>query len=184
MIDYLRENPWVIVIFILLVLRISLQLLRMKSRTKKVPVNPQVSMWSSDNEIMNTPIRKARFSYQKFLDAFQTAGNKSSFSVKLAYPISDNGGNEHIWVEDLRMEGKTLKGNLGNEPEYIPNLKLGDEVTVNASNISDWRFVSDGVVYGGFAIYPFLPSLTSEQKKGIENALGGRFSEQPRIPGE
>ena len=69
-------------------------------------------------------------------------------AIKGRFPYGDEGGNEYMWVEVQQWEGDgpeaTIKGVLLNEPEYRPDLKLGQAIEINESAVYDWMRITPG----------------------------------------
>ena len=61
--------------------------------------------------------------------------------VKAAFDARD--GREHMWIEVTDFRDGRLTGTLQNRPLDVPFLKLGDTVTVDEADVSDWAV--DGV---------------------------------------
>jgi uncharacterized protein YegJ (DUF2314 family) len=58
-------------------------------------------------------------------------------------------GNEWMWVEVVRWQGKTIHGVLQNDPVYVSGLKAGARVEVDESSLFDYQLTrADGSVEG------------------------------------
>ena len=55
-----------------------------------------------------------------------------------------------MWVEVGRFDGKTIHGKLANEPQFVSNVRLNDEVTVNLDDLNDWIYSNGKQMIGGF----------------------------------
>lgn len=96
---------------------------------------------------------------QAIIEANETLSN---FNLALANPKievkslkvkfeSDN-GNEHIWLSNVTYKNGKYSGVLDNEPEDITEHKIGDKIAVDSKNISDWMYLEDGKLFGGYTI--------------------------------
>ena len=75
---------------------------------------------------------------------------QTTFSIKLAF---DDGNNvEHMWLTPVRFDGKLLHGKVDNTAEKVTNVKMGQEVSVEPSKISDWMFAENGRLQGGYTL--------------------------------
>lgn len=91
------------------------------------------------DEEMNAAIQQAQDTLPLFIGAFQApTPTQTRFSIKVRFPFGDDDEAEHMWVSDLSFSGNQFNGILGNEPIYVNNLHLGDRVTVDLHDISDW----------------------------------------------
>ena len=78
---------------------------RIKDRDDMVQVSPQ------DKE-MNAAREKAKETLPEFLSALKSSGSNIS-EIAFKYPL---GGWEHIWVNDVKIDGQYLTGKLNNVP--------------------------------------------------------------------
>jgi len=101
---------------------------------------------------MNAAIQQARKTIQTFLQQLLAPKpNQTHFSVKKPFPVGKDGENEHIWIDDLRYDGKRLHGRISNTPVDMRSLKPGAPVSLLPSEISDWMILEDGAIVGGFS---------------------------------
>ncbi|MEP7009173.1 MAG: DUF2314 domain-containing protein [Acidobacteriota bacterium] len=103
----------------------------------------------SDPE-MNSAILRAR----QTLDDFLAVKNKapdgiSGFVVKVRFEHGT--AQEHMWVTPFRQGARgAFQGTLKSEPQWIPGLKLGQEVSFTRDQISDWGYNQGGTLVGYF----------------------------------
>jgi uncharacterized protein YegJ (DUF2314 family) len=71
-----------------------------------------------------------------------------SFAVKLGFD-TPKGEQENMWVTLLLWEDGKLNGVLMNEPEMVPGLKGGQEVTKDESEIIDWMIIKQDRTWEG-----------------------------------
>lgn len=63
--------------------------------------------------------------------------------------VTPKGGNEWMWVEVVRWEGKTIRGILQNDPFEVPGLKAGAHVEVDEGALFDYALTrADGSTEG------------------------------------
>ncbi len=140
--------------------------------------DPTVDFSDADQR-MNAAIEDARSTLPKFL---ANVVNKEGYSLprtalKVSFPITlgtaGETGNEIIWVSPfLLLENDTFVGLLANQPSWMEDLNLGDEVSFNMEQIEDWSYTSsDGKLYGNFTTRVMLPQLSQEQRSGLEDVL-------------
>lgn len=96
---------------------------------------------------------KASEEAKKKLPAIQEYFNKEFGLNELLYVkapfVTDDGGNEWMWVEVVSWKDDTIAGILQNDPYYISNLKAGMEVTVNQNDLFDYiLYRNDGSIEG------------------------------------
>ena len=98
------------------------------------------------------------------------------FSVKVRFEY--DGGGEHMWLENLNFDlgAEEFTGTLGNQPEYVKNLKRGDTVTVHRSKVTDWMIVErsqDGYrLLGGYSIRVLRSRMNETERAQYDRRLG------------
>ena len=119
-----------------------------------------------DDKQMDAAVAKARKSISEFIAALQTpAATDRNFSVKKPFKVAD--GEEHIWLVNVNFDGKNFHGEVGNEPVDVKNIKLGEKVTVSKSEASDWMFVRNGKLMGGYTVRALYDRSSPEEKKEL-----------------
>lgn len=88
------------------------------------------------------------------------------YEIKTAFIDGDNV--EHIWVNKVSWDGKEFHGRINNKPLGVSNVHLGQEVTVQPKNVSDWMFLKDGKLMGGFTTRVLYSRLSPEEKAQFE----------------
>jgi uncharacterized protein YegJ (DUF2314 family) len=101
-----------------------------------------------DEEAMQRAIAEARKTWPKALARLKAGGE-----VSAKFPFATrSGGVEHIWIEVHKADGGEVQGTIGNDPVDIEGLKLGSKVTCKLKELSDWLFMQDGQMVGGFTV--------------------------------
>ncbi|HEV2762796.1 MAG TPA: DUF2314 domain-containing protein [Pyrinomonadaceae bacterium] len=123
------------------------------------------------DEEMNRAIEEARRTLTLFLAALQSPKpGRSGFSVK--HPFRQGEQVEHMWVGDVSFDGSVFRGTLDNAPRNLTNVEAGQEVEVPASQVSDWMYVEDGRLVGGYTLRVLHKQFTEEEKRAAEEAYG------------
>ena len=94
------------------------------------------------------------------------AANQRDFQVKKLF-IKD-GKAEHIWLTDVKFNGNRFVGSVDNRPEFIKGVKVGMRASVNPDEISDWSYVEDGHLVGGYTIRVLYSELTPAERQDFE----------------
>lgn len=124
----------------------------------------------SDKE-MNDAIKKSRQTFGKFLSAFENQnGNQSGFSVKMPFPTKE--GAEHIWLVNIELKDGKLFGQVGNVPENVPNINLGDKIEIEKNKLSDWFYIENERLIGGLTIRVLRDRMSPEEKKQFDQEFG------------
>jgi len=133
---------------------------------------PDVVNVDSDDVEMNTAISKARESTAEFLQILTSPKpNQTDFSAKRPYPKKSGSGGEHIWISDLTYDGKLLHGKVGDDPVDIANLKIGDEVSFPPAELTDWLYLEDGKIVGGYTIRVLRKRMSPQEGADFDSRL-------------
>lgn len=121
---------------------------------------------SGDAE-MRKAVKMARKTVPTFIAALKhPTATQRDFAVKK--PFIHDGILEHIWLSNVACHGTHFHGNVDNKPDHIPDVKMGDRVSVNVNEITDWAFVDKDQLVGGYTIRVLYKDLSPERKKAFE----------------
>ncbi len=113
---------------------------------------------------MKRAVRMARKHLRVFITALEhPAPGQSDFEVKKPFVQGDHV--EHIWLSHVRYSGRRFHGSVDNQPQEIQGLKMGMRVSVNPNEISDWLFLDNGKLVGGYTIRVLYNDLPPDRKK-------------------
>jgi uncharacterized protein YegJ (DUF2314 family) len=123
----------------------------------------------ADDIEMNHAMAKARGSLPQFwADFANPLDGKDYFALKLK--ITDGENVEHFWCDQIeRNEQATCV--INNDAQSVATVKLGDRVTVEPDNISDWMIRKDGKIYGAQTLRVLLPKLDKAQADELRAVL-------------
>jgi uncharacterized protein YegJ (DUF2314 family) len=71
---------------------------------------------------------------------------------------------EHIWLADLDFSGERPRGVVANEPR-LPSLKFMQVVEFEPAQITDWMYIEDGYLVGGYTTRVIHDRMTPEERK-------------------
>jgi uncharacterized protein YegJ (DUF2314 family) len=125
---------------------------------------------SADDAEMNAAIAKARATLPDFWKAFDhPSSGDSDFALKVR--IADGDAVEHFWLVDLeRADGKVF-GTLGNDPQFVTSVKIGDRLEIPEADISDWLFLRNGKMVGNQTIRPLLKRMPKDEADAYRSIL-------------
>jgi uncharacterized protein YegJ (DUF2314 family) len=72
-------------------------------------------------------------------------------------------GVEFMWVDQIQRSGDHFTAILGDTPEYVHNIKPGERVEFEESDIFDWLYIDNGKVKGNYIACPLLLAGPKEQ---------------------
>jgi len=122
---------------------------------------------------MDAAIREAKMSFKTFLAAFfHPTDRQKSFLVKVVFDAGEQ--REHIWLADLDFQGEKPSGVIANEPN-LPNLKFMQRVEFEPSYISDWMYIEDGYLVGGYTTKVIRDRMTVEARRNHDAQAPYKF---------
>jgi uncharacterized protein YegJ (DUF2314 family) len=92
-----------------------------------------------------------------------------AFSVKV--PVRDGADVEHIWLENVRQENGVFHGTLGNVPELVRGRRQGEWVSEAAATISDWMYVHDDHLVGGYTLRLMFARMSPAERADATRGL-------------
>ena len=126
------------------------------------PSDP-VTYFSKDDAEMNAAISAARGTLESFFAILQNDRRIESPLLKVAVPNSE-GGAEHIWMKPASLDDPDkFVAIVDNRPAKVPSLQLGDFYEFSADQISDWSYVKDGKLHGGYTIRVILGRMSKDE---------------------
>ena len=126
-----------------------------------------------DREEFHLAIQKALETLDEFkkkLESGETEGVTFTLKVLLEAPDGVNG--EHIWVTDITTKDDEYYGVIDNVPVYTEEVKYGDKMKIKKENISDWMYVENGKLYGGYTLRLVRSRMTDEEREQFDAMTG------------
>jgi uncharacterized protein YegJ (DUF2314 family) len=126
----------------------------------------------SEDAAMNAAIADAKRTAPDFFLAFHTQkpGTKDYF-VKKPYP-TPSGSKEHMWIAVLKEDKGVITGRIANEAEETRDVKIGQMVTLNVSEISDWKYQDGNKLIGGYTIRYFIERMPPKEREAFLKSAG------------
>lgn len=111
---------------------------------------------------MQFAIDEARRTLRLFFDAFVAPKpNQQSFLLKVRF--ESQGMSEHIWVADVDASVSPMQATIANEPN-LPGLKFMERTSFHFSQITDWMYLEDGYLVGGFTTQVIRAAMSTAEK--------------------
>jgi uncharacterized protein YegJ (DUF2314 family) len=116
---------------------------------------------------MQRAAKEARKTVEQFITALQHPGpGQQDFEVKKRFVQGSEV--EHIWLSDVQLVGNRLQGKIDNQPRKIGGLKLGQIASVKPKEISDWLYIDNGKLVGGYTVRVHYSDLSPQQKQKFD----------------
>jgi uncharacterized protein YegJ (DUF2314 family) len=133
------------------------------ARDVKTPGPPSYEDVKDNDKAMDRAVAKARESLGFFLAALKAKkADSTDFEVKRCFVDGDKV--EHIWLRAVTWDGKVFRGKVDNQPLEVTNVRLGQEVMLNPEDLTDWMFVKEGKLMGGFTTRVLYSRLSPEEQ--------------------
>ena len=128
----------------------------------------------SDDVEMNKAISDANQSLSHFWSVYESPKNgEGEFALKVR--IEDKLGNvEHFWTTDIKKDNGKILGVIDNDPEYVKTVEFGQEIEIPEKDISDWTYVKNEKIYGGFTIRVLLDRISKQEAEQIRSQLSDK----------
>ncbi len=118
--------------------------------------------FDSEDARMRFAIDEARSSLRKFFDAYlNPKPNQTAFLLKVLFESGE--ASEHIWLADIDASVSPLEGTVANEPN-LPGLTFMERVRFNPWQITDWMYIEDGYLVGGYTTQVIRAGLTTAER--------------------
>jgi uncharacterized protein YegJ (DUF2314 family) len=123
----------------------------------------------NDDTAIRRAVIQARKTVGKFITALQHRANgQKDFEIKK--PFIQNGQMEHIWLSDVEFVGNRFQARVDNEPRKIRGVKIGQLVSVNPNEITDWLYIDNGKLVGGYTFRVQYNQLSPQDKQEFDQA--------------
>jgi len=140
--------------------------------TAPTPAGDGIVFFDENDAAMAAAIAEARRTYPQFLTALDIAPplRQADYMVKVALATPD-GGEEHIWVDNLRVDGDRMFGTLANEPGNLPGMRRGSPIEIDHALVSDWSIDGSEGMYGNYTTRVMLPHMNEADAAALRESL-------------
>jgi len=126
----------------------------------------------SDDRDMEAAKRTARSTLPEFLAlARDPKPGMSGFALKVGIPYNDTNF-EYVWVNPFRPTGETFIGKVNNEPVNLKDIKYGQVIEFDESNIADWMYRQDGKMKGNHTACALLKRDSPANREAFRQEYG------------
>jgi uncharacterized protein YegJ (DUF2314 family) len=89
--------------------------------------------------------------------------------------FTEAGRGEHMWVQPVDFANGKFTGELANDPEFVKSVKAGQVVSAPRDEISDWMYVENGKLVGGYTLRVLRETLSSTERAEFDKSLPFRI---------
>lgn len=84
---------------------------------------------------------------------------------------------EQMWMDQVQFDGRHVSGILINTPKWLKSVADGDSNRLPLSDVSDWMYVVNGRVYGGFTVHMLRARMSRAERNAHDSAWGLEFGD-------
>ncbi|ULJ63602.1 DUF2314 domain-containing protein [Wielerella bovis] len=118
--------------------------------------------------------RELYWEYRRMIPALDFAMVKAPFMQEVDGEIRT----EHMWLNEIDFDGIHISGTLVNEPHELTIVSAGERIEgLPVDAISDWMFLCQDVVYGGFTVQAARVQMDEAERAEHDEAWGLNFGE-------
>lgn len=131
---------------------------------------PGVHYVADDDDRMTAAIAQARDTVPQFIATLNGPQlGQTGFAVKVE--ITDGENVEFMWLSPVRYDGAQFMGTLNNDPDIVGSVKLGDELTVAQGEVSDWMYLENSKLVGGFTLRVLRDAMSADERAEFDQSL-------------
>ena len=82
-----------------------------------------------------------------------------------------------MWIAGIIFFKGNYQGIVNNDAERTTEVKYGDTVIVQKDEITDWMYLVNNVLKGGYTIREVRNKMTKEERNKIDNDLGFKIED-------
>jgi uncharacterized protein YegJ (DUF2314 family) len=132
-------------------------------RKATAPGQPAYAQVSDDDKQMDRAVENAQKTLGFFIAALNAKKDGDSvFEIKKGFIDGDKV--EHLWIRRITFDGKNFHGQIDNRPLEIKNVHAGEHVTIAPADVTDWMFLKDGKLIGGYTTRVLYARLSPQEK--------------------
>jgi uncharacterized protein YegJ (DUF2314 family) len=121
-----------------------------------------------DDKEMEAAVARAKSEVDTFIAEL---ASPTGTEHEIKAPVEDKGEIEHLWISNVTFENGEFKGKINSQPEFVQNVKAGQDWTVKKEDISDWMFMRDGKMHGNYTTRALITTMTPEEAAEFKSTL-------------
>ena len=134
---------------------------------------PGVVSYHEDDARMRFAIEEAQQSLRVFFDALVSPNpNQTGFLLKVHF--EEDGESEHVWMADIDPSVMPLVGTVANETS-LSRVEFMSRVSFGPEQITDWMYIEDGYLVGGYTTQVIRSAMTPEARAGHDRHAPYKF---------
>lgn len=153
------------------VVKLSLVAMLLAAAAALAPMSARAQdgiMTDAFDPAMEAAREKAHRTLPHFLNVLK---DRSATRTAVKVPVAHAEGRDHVWIENVRVEGDRFVGAVEEEPRPVTKLRKGAILGVTRAEISDWYYVRDGLTYGAWSMRALLDRFPKEEADRMRKLL-------------
>lgn len=118
---------------------------------------------SDDDKQMDRAVENAQRALGFFMAALKAKKNGDTV-FEIEKDFIDGDKVEHLWIKRVSYDGKNFHGQIDNQPLEVGNVHQGQRITVAPEAVTDWMFLKNGKLIGGYTTRVLYARLSPEDK--------------------
>ncbi|MFO0863251.1 MAG: DUF2314 domain-containing protein [Gemmataceae bacterium] len=140
-----------------------------------------LSCISGNDPRMKAAIAEAHAHWDVFVSALQNPASKQKgFAVKA--PFREGRTTEQLWITRLELSDDNISGTVDDQPVVLRGIHRKQVVQVTRSQVSDWMFLDQGKIRGGYTIRALRDSLSGDEKTRFLASFPYAFADEQPLP--
>jgi len=132
---------------------------------------------TAEDTSMNSAIDNAKKTINEFDQALRSNNpSYTDFAIKKRYKTADGGG-EHMWIAGVKPVDGNYKGFVNTDAEKTTEVKYGDTVFVRKNEITDWMYLENNILKGGYTIREVRNQMNKEERNKMDKDLGFKIED-------
>lgn len=140
---------------------------------------PVVSVDDEDSALL-AATAQARKTVGEFLARLEKPVAGEIFSVKAVFREGEV--TEHLWLSEVRFDGKNFTGKVDSTPEKLTRVKAGQTQQVPSDQISDWMILENDRLVGAYTIRALRDKIPPGQRAKWDREMGFPIDEPKSEP--
>ena len=129
---------------------------------------------ADDDAKMNAALAKGKASLPQFVAALkQNKPSRSHFAVYARFV--ENEKVEFLWIDPVVLDGANFRGIVANKPEMLTKIKAGDRILVPNADVTDWMYVENGKLVGGYSSRVLRDGLSAAERADFDKSMPYSF---------
>jgi len=161
---FIKKLFFIPLLFIVVLTACNAKENKQETKQKKIEAAKKLS-------IFNEARREAKSTFPTFLRKLNNKEKSRAYNYSVRLAFNTFGGEEYVWLNSLRYEEGVLFGLISNEPKRLQNIKKGDKIKIEETQLVDWMYFYKDKLYGGFTIRAARNEMTAAEKAKFDKSF-------------